>query len=85
MKLPESHEELDRLAADPTGSICWVCDEFELFDGEPYTVCFECGHVFQDAQALIDEYNLFPVEMGFETFDGPAHEIPFCPVCLHDF
>jgi len=86
--LPSDYDELDKLAADPTGSICWICNQFESFNGqEPYTVCFECGHVFRTDRELVDEYNKFSYydEGWHRVVDLPPHEIPFCPLCLHDF
>lgn len=80
--LPNDHDELDLLWADPTGSICLICGMFETFDGqEPYLVCFECGHVYRSSLDLVDDY-----ERDIDwSWEGSPDEIPFCPNCLHDF
>ena len=80
--LPRDYDELDKLAADTTGSICWICHRFESFNGEePYIVCFECGHVYHEPQDLVDSYEK---EVEWKWEESPD-QIPFCPECLHDF
>lgn len=82
--LPSDHDELDVLWAREDGSICFICSEFETFDGvDPFEVCFECGHVYRTADEMIYEYT----SNGQDDYgpDVSVEEIPFCPLCLHDW
>lgn len=82
VKLPDSYEELDALAEDTTGSICFSCYEFESFNGqEPYSVCFECGHVYLTKQDLI---RLYERDVDW-SWEGDPDDIAFCPSCCHDW
>lgn len=35
---------------------CWTHDRRETFDGTPYRVCLECGHVYLSKRELRREY-----------------------------
>lgn len=80
--LPSDYDELDKLWARTDGSMCFICHMFETFDGgEPYEVCFECGHVFRTPAEIVAEY-----ERDVDwIWDRAPSEIPFCPMCLHDW
>lgn len=60
-----------------------------------YIVCFECNHVFQTEQELIDAVNKSLEEMaeqsvreGWEPFEftpvTKGDDIRACPFCIHD-
>jgi hypothetical protein len=61
--------------------ICAIHEEAEIFVEGKSSGCFECGHVYYDDQALVEEWN--------ETFPGKpitdAEQATFCPLCLHDW
>ena len=51
---------------------------------EPVTpasvICTECGHVYED------EHNLMlTFEAAFGTEYMRVQDVPYCPLCLHDF
>ena len=62
-------------------SYCAIHERIERLEGEDVTVCFECGHVYEDNQEIVKEYaNTFPNKPKTNI----AH-IDFCPLCLHDW
>ena len=76
---------------------CWEHDVDEIQTPTSYKRCFECKHVYQTAQDLIDAYNQVVAEMnadgarryGAEHEPRPprtsAEDIYFCQHCMHDF
>lgn len=50
---------------------------------EPYRDCFECGHVYNSAEELIDAYNSEKPDDIAEVSDVDL--ISFCPFCIHDW
>lgn len=73
-------------------SYCSVHEEQEEMVTEPYQVCFECGHVYNNPADLVTAYERTVAEMiKLDKEGGPfmpkkeAHEIFFCQECLHDF
>ncbi len=65
----------------PQASFCHIDDKEEKVTDETYLVCFECGHVYETQADLIKAWN---DESEFKS-RSDADDIPFCPLCLHDF
>lgn len=67
-------------------SSCAICNKIEPVTDETYEVCFECGHVYETEQDLIDtEYE---TAQSYEDQAIPKQkgiDILYCPLCLHDF
>lgn len=56
-----------------------------------HIICYECGHVYATAGALVDAYNAAVDAMRAKGFEPPpahvrsADAVTFCQECLHDF
>jgi heterodisulfide reductase subunit B len=75
-----------------THSKCAIHEADEEMVEEPYMVCFECGHVFNEAEDLVKAYEEMVEDLKKRDNEGghfmPKYEaarIFFCPHCLHDF
>lgn len=71
---------------------CWIHDVDEFETPTTYRVCFECKHVYQAEQELVDAYNRVVTEMNASgkgeepiSLRASAEEIYFCQLCMHDF
>lgn len=62
---------------------CFIHHEHEIPLTEPHWVCFECGHVYQTEQDLVDDE--FTANGGDIEKLPNADDITFCPWCLHDW
>lgn len=46
---------------------------------EPFTVCFECGHIWETPEEIESEFSLtIKKQVAIDA-------IGFCPLCLHDW
>ena len=65
---------------------CFVHDVNEA-DTRTSVRCFECKHVYLTEADMVETWNNMIEELG----TGPSSkaksvsDIPFCPLCLHDF
>jgi hypothetical protein len=48
-----------------------------------HCICFECGHLYQTEDELVEAYNRGGKLIEAEVDN--ADEIYFCPYCLHNF
>lgn len=78
--------------------MCWSHNVNEPANEETYRICFECNHVFQTEDDLVNAHNAKVEEM---RMDGPGgdfewevayiplaqrgSDIHCCPFCIHDF
>lgn len=70
---------------DAGKSRCYIHHRLEAFDEHTWRVCFECGHVYQTPDALVD-LELYEYGSMYANRPEPkADEIWSCPLCLHDF
>jgi len=62
-------------------SHCAIHDKDEEIptDRENVEVCFECGHVYPTPMAVLEAYAEVYPQAEFPD------DIPFCPLCLHDW
>lgn len=62
---------------------CYSHNIDEPFGPNSYRVCGECGHVFDTAEDLIEDFNSEMPEGLPPEVD--VQKINFCPWCTHDF
>lgn len=74
--------QINVLAHTRSVSLCWAHGLAEPMEGEPYMVCYECGHVYPSGLSLMEAY--LREAGGCGRYNAP-HEVAFCPECLHDF
>lgn len=76
-KRPESNQR---------SSYCAIHNVQEPATDSTYRVCFECGHVYETKQDLIDIEYETAQSYGDHIFPKTnAASILFCPLCLHDW
>lgn len=46
-----------------------------------FLVCFECGHCWPTETDFIADVHNLAAEINTE----PRNDLPFCPLCSHDF
>lgn len=60
----------------------WHRDEQWPADGA-YQFCFECGHAWPTREDFVADVR--QMEAHLEGARPPADNLPFCPLCAHDF
>lgn len=76
-----------RTEGDPEHySRCFIHETAEPV-ADAWRICRECGHVYQNAEDLIDQHNLLMDAVGADRFLSPSgvDRITTCPLCVHDF
>jgi hypothetical protein len=63
---------------------CAIHDEEEGIPADNANVCFECGHVYATPEEVVELWaEVFP--NGKQYLPEEWENIPFCPLCLHDW
>jgi hypothetical protein len=72
--------------------VCAIHHVVEPFVKGRSIQCFECKHVYFGEHSLMEEWKHHINERAQETVISPAvvkvltiDDIPFCPLCLHDW
>lgn len=67
------------------GMRCSIHNVDEPRDDDTFQVCFECNHVYQTEQDLLDSHNADLVLYGEEPRSELGFLRFFCGECVHDF